>query len=174
MASGRSNLRKTRSLTWRDRGASPCGNLDAVPEIDAAGELEARSLPLENGHPGALESALAEAAPGADLADSPTAHLEEDAFELQRERDRELEPREEHLLGEYLDLRVMRRGDRVLGERDEDRLLGRILLRVPVLLELAVLLPAAEKDPDHVHVEDLADLGLDLLPDGTPLDPRQL
>src|SRR6266550_4411965 len=82
-----------------------------------------------------------------------TPNLDADSFELQRERDRELEPREEHLLGEYLDLRVMRGGDRVLGERDQDRLLGRILLRVPVLLELAVLLPAAEKDPDDVHVE---------------------
>src|ERR1700682_660018 len=124
MASGRSNLRKhpgpvevrpaagrcpgtggpnTSGAVWLSRldcGCSRSGNLDSIPEIDAARQLEARGLPHKNSHPGALESALAEAAARADLADSAAAHLEEYSFELQRERNRELEPREEHLLGE--------------------------------------------------------------------------
>src|SRR6266545_7366808 len=88
-------------------GSRP-GDLDSVSEIDAARQLEARGLALQDGHSRALEGALAEAAAGADLADPAAAHLEQDSFQLQCERDREVETREGHLLGEYLDLRMMR------------------------------------------------------------------
>src|SRR3972149_120497 len=149
-------------------------DLDSVAEIDAAGQLEALGLLLQERPSGAREGALAAASPGADLPDPAAAHLQDDPLERERQGDRELETREEHLLGEYLDRRMMRGGDRMLGEREQDRLLGRILRLVPVLLELAVLLPATEEYPHDVHVENLGDLGLDLLGDRSPFDTGQL
>src|SRR5262245_24774241 len=164
------------ALEAEHRLVSGLGGRDfySLAEGEAARELEALGFLRQELDARAGERPRAAAAARADLANAAAAHLEHDAFELEGQRDRELERAQQHLLREDLDLRVMRGRDRVLGEGEEDGLLGRMLRDVPVFLQLLVLLPAAEEHAQEVHLEDLADLGLDLLADGRPIDSGQL